>query len=144
METALAYSLPTDERALVERAQAVRVGFRLEPTMAPAVAQICRRLDGIPLAIELAAARVHSMDPDQIASALDDSFRILTGGTRTALPRQQTMRATIDWSYRLLDEKEKLLLHRLSVFAGGWTLEAAERVTADDSAEEGPITRGSG
>ncbi len=95
------------------------------------MAQLCVRLDGIPLAIELAAARVKAMSIEQIAARLDDRFRLLTGGSRTALPRQQTLRALIDWSYDLLSEKEKILLNRLSVFAGGWTLEAAEKVCAD-------------
>jgi non-specific serine/threonine protein kinase len=88
-------------------------------------------LDGIPLAIELAAARVKVLSAEQIAKRLDDSFRLLTGGSRTALPRQQTLRATIDWSYNLLSEAERILFNRLSVFAGGWTLEAAEAICAD-------------
>jgi non-specific serine/threonine protein kinase len=95
---------------------------------APHIAQICHRLDGIPLAIELAAARVKVLSVEQISKRLDDRFRLLTGGARTALPRQQTLRALIDWSYDLLTENERLLLTRLSVFAGGWTLEAAEEV----------------
>jgi class 3 adenylate cyclase len=115
----------------MDRAQAAQPGFTLNDTNAPAVAQICVRLDGIPLAIELAAARVKAMSVDQIAARLDDRFRLLTGGSRTALPRQQTLRAMIDWSYDLLTEKEQVLLRRLSVFAGGWTLEAAEKVCAD-------------
>src|SRR5205085_7839390 len=94
-------------------------------------AHICRRVDGVPLAIELAAARVRAFGPEQIAARLDDRFRLLTGGSRTALPRQQTLRATIDWSYALLSEPERALLRRLAVFAGGWTLEAAEAVCAD-------------
>ena len=88
------------------------------------MAQICRRLDGIPLAIELAAARVRALSVEQIAARLDDRFRLLTGGSRTALPRQQTLRAAIDWSHDLLTP-ERALLRRLAVFAGGWTLEAA-------------------
>ena len=88
-------------------------------------------MDGIPLAIELAAARVKALSVEQIAARLDDRFRLLTGGSRTALPRQQTLKAAIDWSYDLLSEDEKTLLRRLSVFAGGWTLEAAEAVCAD-------------
>jgi non-specific serine/threonine protein kinase len=95
---------------------------------APFIAQICYRLDGIPLAIELAAARIRMLSIEQISARLDDRFRLLTGGARTALPRQQTLRALIDWSYDLLSENERLLLRRLSVFAGGWTLEAAEQV----------------
>ena len=89
------------------------------------MAQVCRRLDGIPLAIELAAARVKVLSVEQIAARLDDRFRLLTGGSRTALPRQQTLRALIDWSYELLTEAERALLRRLAVFAGGWTLAAA-------------------
>jgi tetratricopeptide (TPR) repeat protein len=95
---------------------------------APFIAQICYRLDGIPLAIELAAARIKMLSVEQISKRLDDRFRLLTGGARTALPRQQTLRATIDWSYDVLSENERLLLRQLSVFAGGWTLEAAEEV----------------
>ena len=99
---------------------------------ASAVTQVCSRLDGIPLAIELAAARVKGLSVEQIASRLDDRFRLLTGGSRTALPRQRTLQATIDWSYKLLSEEERLLLRRLSIFAGGWTLEAAEQVCATE------------
>src|SRR6202022_3582984 len=92
---------------------------------------ICRRLDGVPLALELAAARVRVLSIAQVASRLDDRFRLLTGGGRTAVPRQQTLRAAIDWSYDLLSEPERVLLRRLSVFAGGWTLDAAEQVCTD-------------
>src|SRR5206468_1494043 len=102
--------------------------FALNDQNAPAVAQVCQRLDGIPLAIELAAVRVKALPVEQIAQRLDDRFRLLAGGSRTALPRQQTLRALIDWSYDLLSEPERMLLRRLSVFAGGWTLEAAEAV----------------
>ena len=98
---------------------------------APYIAQICYRLDGIPLAIELAAARIKMLSVEQISARLDDRFRLLTGGARTALPRQQTLRALIDWSYNILSDNERLLLQRLSVFAGGWILEAAEEVCAD-------------
>jgi len=119
-------------RLFIDRAVLAQPNFHVTNENAPAVAQICHRLDGIPLALELAAARVRAMPVETIASRLDDRFRLLTGGSRTALPRQQTLRATIDWSYGLLDEKEKTLLRRLSVFAGGWTLEAAEKVCADD------------
>jgi tetratricopeptide (TPR) repeat protein len=97
---------------------------------APALAQVCARLDGIPLAIELAAARVNVLRVEQIAARLDDRFRLLTGGSRNAVPRQQALRALIDWSYDLLAESERLLFQRLAVFAGGWTLEAAEAVCA--------------
>ena len=117
-------------RLFVERAAAVRPGFELTEQNAPAVAQIVRRLDGIPLAIELAAARMKALSALQIAQRLDDRFRLLTGGSRTALPRQQTLRATIDWSYDLLSEPEQRLFCRLAVFRGGWTLEAAEAVCA--------------
>ena len=115
-------------RLFLDRAQAVSAGFTVSSANAAAIAQICTRLDGIPLAIELAAARVKMLKPEQIAERLDDRFRLLTGGSRTALPRQQTLRAMIDWSYDLLPEAERALLRRLSVFAGGWTLEAAETV----------------
>lgn len=112
----------------VDRAQAALPGFAVTNENASALAQICARLDGIPLAIELAAARVKMLKLEQIAQRLDDRFRLLTGGSRTSLPRQQTLRALIDWSYDLLPEHERALLRRLSVFAGGWTLEAAETV----------------
>jgi len=118
-------------RLFVERAQAVNSKFAVSESNAQAVAQICARLDGIPLAIELAAARTKLLSADQIAARLDDRFKLLTGGSRTALPRQQTLRALIDWSYSLLSEEERALLRRLSVFAGGWTLEAAEFVCPD-------------
>jgi predicted ATPase/DNA-binding SARP family transcriptional activator len=116
---------------LVERAAAAVSGFALDESSAAAAVQVCRRLDGIPLAIELAAARLKVLPVEQIAARLDDRFRLLTGGSRGALPRQQTLRATLDWSYELLPEPERLLLRRLSVFAGGFTLEAAESVCAD-------------
>ena len=118
-----------------ERAASVLPGFALTERIGPVVAQICRRLDGIPLAIELAAARVRLLSPEQIAARLDDRFPLLTGGSRAALPRQQTLRAAIDWSYDLLTEPERGLLMRLSVFAGGWTLEAAEAVCASEGGE---------
>jgi predicted ATPase/class 3 adenylate cyclase len=112
----------------VERAVAVKTDFGLNSNNVAAVAQICQRLDGIPLAIELAAARVSMLTPQQIATRLDDRFRLLTGGSRTALPRQQTLRSLIDWSYDLLSEEERLLFRRLSVFVGSWSLEAVEAV----------------
>jgi predicted ATPase/DNA-binding SARP family transcriptional activator len=119
-------------RLFVERASAVRPEFRLASgAEAAAVAHICRRLDGIPLAIELAAARVHVLTPQQIAERLDDRFNLLTRGARGVLPRHQTLRALIDWSYDSLPEEEAALLRRLSVFAGGWTLEAAEAICGD-------------
>jgi predicted ATPase len=115
-------------RLFEERAQLARPDFKLRMENASAVAQICSRLDGIPLAIELAAARVNIFSTAQIAARLDDRFSLLTGGSRTALPRQQTLRASIDWSWNLLSDSERTLLKRLAVFAGGWTLEAAEFV----------------
>ena len=118
-------------RLFVERACSVNSNFNLTDANASSIAQICSRLDGIPLAIELAAARVKLLTPEQIATRLDDRFRLLVGGSRTALPRQQTLRALIDWSYGLLSEEEKQLLQFASVFVGGWTLEALEAV-ADD------------
>ena len=112
----------------VDRAQAAFPTFTLTEANAPAVAGICHRLDGIPLTIELAAARVKSLSVEEIKVRLDDDFRLLTGGSRSALPRQQTLQATIDWSYNLLSDFEKTLLSRLSVFSGGWILPAAEKV----------------
>lgn len=117
-------------RLFVDRALAVHPGFALTDRNAAAVCQICRRLDGIPLAIELAAARVRALPVDQIASRLDDRFRLLTGGSRMAVTRHQTLRATLDWSYDLLSAEERAVLRRLSVFAGGMSLEAAEQVCA--------------
>jgi len=115
-------------RLFVDRATTVRPDFVLTDANTQAVVQICRRLDGLPLALELAAARVRALDVEQIAARLDDRFRLLTGGSRTALPRQQTLRALIDWSWDLLSAEEKLLFRRLSVFVGGSTLAAAEFV----------------
>jgi predicted ATPase len=123
-------------RLFIDRAQAVRSDFAVTNQNAPALAQLCYRLDGIPLAIELAAARVRSLTVEQINDKLDSRFRLLTGGDRSALPRQQTLRALIDWSYDLLNETEKTLLTRLSVFAGGWILEAAEAVCIGDVVED--------
>jgi len=120
-------------RLFVERAAAARPGFALNAENATYLAQICQRLDGIPLALELAAARIKVLSPEQIASRLDDRFRLLTGGSRTALPRQQTLRAMMDWSYSLLSDEEQTLFRRLAVFAGGWTLEAAEAVCGEGS-----------
>ena len=96
------------------------------------VAQLCRRLDGIPLAIELAAARTRMMSPQEIAARLDERFRLLTGGSRTAVERHQTLRQAVDWSYDLLDARERTILDRLGVFAGGFTLDAAEAVVGGD------------
>ncbi|MFF2507149.1 BTAD domain-containing putative transcriptional regulator [Streptomyces sp. NPDC058067] len=114
-------------RLLGERGAAVRPGFRVEDDER-AAAEICRRLDGLPLAIELAAARLRMLTPRQIADRLDDRFRLLTSGARTVLPRQQTLRAVVDWSWDLLDEGERTVLRRLSVFSGGCDLAAAEAV----------------
>jgi predicted ATPase/DNA-binding SARP family transcriptional activator len=119
----------------VERATTASLGFRLTPENAPAVVQICQRLDGIPLALELAAARVKILHVEEIAQRLDDRFRLLTGGSRAALPRYQTLRASIDWSYDLLSPAEQRLLRRLSVFAGGWVLEAAEYLGCGEGIE---------
>lgn len=119
----------------VERARAARPGFALTGENGPAVAEICRRLDGIPLAIELAAARVRILAPDEIAARLGDRFRLLAGGSRTAPPRQQTLRAAVDWSYDLLTEPARRLFERLAVFAGGFTLDAAEAVCAGGEIE---------
>ena len=115
----------------VERAAATLPTFRLDATTVGPVVEICRRLDGIPLALELAAARVNVLSVEEIAQGLGDRFRLLTGGRRTAVPRQQTLQALIDWSWDLLGEADQRLLRRLSVFAGGWTLEAAATVASD-------------
>ncbi len=115
----------------IVRAAAANPQFTFSDQNAASVAQICRRLDGIPLALELAAARVTVFSAEQIASHLDDRFKLLTGGSRTALPRHQTLRALIDWSYDLLPDDERSLLRKLSVFAGGWTYEAAEAVCSE-------------
>ncbi|WP_431044743.1 AfsR/SARP family transcriptional regulator [Streptomyces sp. P1-3] len=121
---------PVALRLLQDRGASARPGFRTDddPT---ACAEICRRLDGLPLAIELAAARLRSLTPRQLADRLDDRFRLLTSGSRTSLPRQQTLRAVVDWSWDLLDEPERVALRRLSAFAGGCDLTAAEAVCAD-------------
>jgi len=106
-------------RLFCERAAGAAPGFRVSEANAAAVAEICRRLGGIPLALELAAARMRVLTAEQIAARLDEPFRLLTGGSRTAPPRQQTLRATVEWSYGLLEEPERRLFDRLSVFAGG-------------------------
>jgi predicted ATPase/class 3 adenylate cyclase/tetratricopeptide (TPR) repeat protein len=121
-------------RLFVDRALLQRQEFVVTRGNAPALVSVCHRLDGIPLAIELAAARVRSLSVEEINARLDNRFRLLTGGNRMALPRQQTLRAAIDWSYDLLTSQERLLLARLSVFAGGWTLAAAEQVAVGESA----------
>jgi predicted ATPase/class 3 adenylate cyclase len=121
-------------RLFIERALCHLPAFAVTNRNAPALASVCHRLDGIPLAIELAAARVRSLTVEEIDTRLDNRFRLLTGGSKTALPRQQTLRALIDWSYDLLNAQEKALLVRLSVFAGGWTLDSAEQVGTGASA----------
>jgi len=118
-------------RLFVERAEAVQPGFVLSGEVAPAVSEITRRLDGIPLAIELAATRVAMLTPAEIARRLDDRFALLTKGARNGLPRHHTLRAALDWSHELLSSPERALLRRLSVFVGGFCLEAAEAVCAD-------------
>ena len=126
-------------RLFIDRTVAVLPAFEVTASNATAVAEICHRLDGIPLAIELAAARVRALSVEQIAARLEDRFRLLTTGDRAATPRQQTLRALIDWSYDLLTEDERVLLRRLAVFAGGWTLDAAEAVGAGGDLDPGDI-----
>jgi predicted ATPase/class 3 adenylate cyclase len=126
-------------RLFVDRAGAVQPAFVLNQRNAAAVVQICRRLDGIPLAIELAAARVKALPPEEIAARLDDRFRLLTGGSRMALPRHRTLKAAMDWSFDLLTDAERALLMRLSVFAGSFGLEAAEAVCASDVVERADV-----
>ncbi|HLX25595.1 MAG TPA: NB-ARC domain-containing protein, partial [Candidatus Cybelea sp.] len=138
------YRLPSlgadDAVALfVDRARAANAQFQIHEQNRPAITDICGRLDGIPLAIELAAARVNALPPAAIAAALDDCFRILGGGERTALPRQRTMRAAIDWSYGLLAASEQRLFERLSIFAGGCTLETATAVCSDEDVPEAKL-----
>ena len=122
-----------------ERARAVLPTFIITPANVQAVAQICQRLDGIPLAIELAAVRVKVLTVEQIATRLDDRFRLLTGGSRTTLPHHQTLQAAMNWSYDLLSVQEKAVLRRLSVFAGGWALDAAEAVCSGDRIDASDI-----
>lgn len=132
------YQLPPIEGLLtyeavelfIERARSVRPSFTLTPENAAAVVQVCRRLDGIPLALELAAARIRLLSVEQIVARLDDAYRLLTSGSRSALPRQQTLRAAMDWSYDLLSMHEQACFRRLSVFAGSFSLEAAEAICA--------------
>jgi len=119
-------------RLFIERARAAAPHFSSDLRVAAAVAEICRRLDGIPLAIELAAARTAALGIEDLAAQLDDRFRLLAGGHRTAMPRHQTLRAALDWSYELLTEPERVVLRRLAVFAGGFTLQAASAIAADD------------
>jgi predicted ATPase len=126
-------------RLFVERARAAKADFALTATNAGAVAQVCRRLDGVPLAIELAAARVPAMNPNELARRLDRRFEVLAGGRRRAVERHQTLRAAIDWSYELLAEPERRLLGRLAVFAGGCALEAIEAVAAGDPVDASAV-----
>ncbi|MCH7800281.1 MAG: TIR domain-containing protein [Chloroflexi bacterium] len=119
-------------RLFVERASSAHGAFQITEENSAAIAQIAHRLDGIPLAIELAAARARMLTPQQIATRLDDRFRLLTGGSRTAMPRQRTLQATIDWSYHSLEDEEARLFDKLWVFRGGFTLEAAEQVGAGE------------
>ena len=126
-------------RLFIDRAAAALDGFTVTPQSLQAVVSICGQLDGMPLAIELAAARVKALSVEQIAERLRDRFQLLTRGSRTALPRHQTLRATIDWSHDLLSEHERILLRRLAVFAGGWTLEAAEGVCGDESMDPADV-----
>lgn len=132
---------PMALRLLAERGAAARPGFRTDAdeATAAACAEICHRLDGLPLAIELAAARLRMLTPRQIADRLDDRFRLLTNGSRTVLPRQQTLRAVVDWSWDLLDAAERAVLRRLSVFAGGCSLAAAEEVCALPEPADGVV-----
>jgi non-specific serine/threonine protein kinase len=116
----------------VDRAAAAQPGFVLDGANAPVVARICSHLDGLPLAIELAAARVRSLSLEDISQRLDHRFSLLSRGARTAAPRHQTLRATIDWSHDLLTKEERILFRRLAIFAGGWTLTDAESVCTDD------------
>lgn len=140
-------ALPDDEEELeplatfesvqlfADRASSSRPNFRLTDENAPSVAAICRRLEGIPLAIELAAARIRALTPQQICDGLNDRLRLLAGGARTTVPRHQTLQASVDWSYDLLSDPERLLFRRMSVFAGGFTLEAAEEICAGGDLE---------
>jgi len=122
-------------RLFVSRAGNALPGFELTDANAAAVEQVCRRLDGVALALELAAARIRALRVEQIAARLDDAFHLLTGGSRTALPHQQTLRATIDWSHALLSDAERACFRRLAVFSGGWTLAAAEAVCAGEGVQ---------
>jgi predicted ATPase/class 3 adenylate cyclase len=126
-------------RLFIERAVAVLPTFSVTNENAPWIAQVCHRLDGIPLAVELAAVRVKGLSVEQIAARLDDRFRLLTGGSRTALPHHQTLRAAIDWSHDLLSDPERIVLRRLAVFAGGCTVEAAEAVCGGDGIDTAEV-----
>jgi len=126
-------------RLFVERARGTQPAFALNDRNTPAVVEICRRLDGIPLALELAAARLRALPVEEIAARVNDRFRLLASGDRTAMPRQKTLRALIDWSHDLLPEPERALLRRLAVFAGGFTLDAAEAVAAGGAIAAGDV-----
>ena len=130
--TAVSLSTFESVRLFIERAKAVQPSFAVTDANAPSVAQLCYQLDGIPLAIELAAARIRALPVEQVNNRLDQRFRLLTGGSRALLPRQQTLKALIDWSYDLLSDQERLLLARLSIFAGGCTLDSAEIVCSGE------------
>jgi predicted ATPase len=132
-ETALRYE---GVRLFVERAKLVRPDFDLTVENTSSVASICSRLDGMPLAIELASARLRSMSVDELSERLDQRLALLTDGSRAALPRHRTLRSMLDWSYDLLTEREQAMLRRVSVFAGGWTLTAAEHVCTDDGIDK--------
>jgi predicted ATPase/DNA-binding SARP family transcriptional activator len=126
-------------RLLRDRAGAVRRDLAVDATTLSTMAHVCRALDGMPLAIELAAARLRTMSLDQLANRLDDRFRLLTSGSRTALPRHRTLRAVVDWSWELLTDAERTVLRRLSVFSGGASMEAAERVCVGDGVERDQV-----
>jgi predicted ATPase/class 3 adenylate cyclase len=134
-DTATTVATNPSARLFAERAEAARPGFAVDASNAKWVAEICRRLDGIPLALELAAARVGAMSTAEVAGHLDERFRLLTGGRRTAVERQQTLRATVDWSYSLLDARERVVFDRLGVFAGSFDAAAAIAVVTDDEVE---------
>jgi len=136
VQTASALSEYEAVGLFIDRAKAARLEFAVTNKNAPALAQLCFRLDGIPLAIELAAARIRNLTVEEINARLDNRFRLLTGGSRNALPRQQTLRALIDWSYDLLKPREQAFFSQLSQFAGGWTLDAAEKVCAGEGIED--------
>ena len=131
-------------RLFADRAAAVLPDFELDAGNAAPVAQICRTLDGMPLAIELAAPWLRTLTPAQLAERLDDRFALLTGGSRTSLPRHQTLRATVDWSWQLLSGPERALARRLAVFPGGATLTAAEQVCPDPAPAERPARPAAG
>jgi non-specific serine/threonine protein kinase len=135
-ETVLPYE---GVRLFIDRAKLVRPGFDVTAENASALASICARLDGMPLAIELAAPRLRSMSVDELSQRLDQRFALLTDGSRTALPRHRTLRSTIDWSYDLLTEREQAMLRRVTVFAGGWTLASAEQVCAGDGIDASDV-----